>query len=66
MGFVGHQIQEDQKEKVEEFFKMNHYIRGSYDNPADFEQLNAVMVEKWEKKGQANRLFYLALPPSVY
>jgi len=50
--------------KVDEFFAVNSYIQGSYDTAADFKKLDDEIV-KLSKPG-ANRLFYLALPPSTY
>lgn len=47
---------------MEEFFKVNEYIAGSYDKPDGFAKLNKAI----EEKGSCNRIFYLALPPSVY
>jgi len=58
-------VQDEEKEKVEEFFKLNSYIQGSYDQDIDFQTLNKEIQVK-EKSGRANRLFYFALPPSVY
>ena len=43
---------------------MNSYVQGSYDTAADFKKLDDEMV-KLAQAG-ANRLFYLALPPSTY
>lgn len=56
------QVKDNEKEKLEQFFKLNEYQAGSYDGPGDFSKLNKVI----EQKGDCNRLFYLALPPSVY
>lgn len=56
---------EDQKKQLDAFFKNNIYVQGSYDKKEDFQKLNAE-IQKLEKSGSANRLFYLALPPSVY
>jgi glucose-6-phosphate 1-dehydrogenase len=56
-------VQADEKSKFEEFFKLNHYVQGSYDKTEDFRKLNDV-IEKLTSN--ANRLFYLALPPNVY
>ena len=51
---------------VDKFFKMNAYIAGSYDKPEDFQRLDAE-ISKYGKAGKkVNRLFYLALPPTVY
>ena len=58
------QVAADEKKKLDEFFAVNSYVRGSYDTAADFKKLNDDIV-KLSKPG-ANRLFYLALPPSTY
>lgn len=54
----------EEKKKLDEFFAVNSYVQGSYDTAADFKKLNNEIV-KLAKTG-ANRLFYLALPPSTY
>lgn len=48
--------------KLKEFFKLHEYVTGSYDKTEDFHKLNKAI----EQKGSCNRLFYLALPPSVF
>jgi len=58
------QVAADEKKKLDEFFEINSYIQGSYDTAADFKKLDDAIV-KLAKPG-ANRLFYLALPPSTY
>ncbi|CAG2202422.1 G6PD [Mytilus edulis] len=55
-------VKNGEEQKVEQFFKINEYIAGSYDSPGDFSKLNKAI----EQKGSCNRLFYLALPPTVY
>lgn len=55
---------------VETFLKMITYVSGSYTDIKDFEHLEEEL-RKREKlfsksPGKANRLFYLALPPSVF
>ena len=55
---------EGEEELLEQFWATNHYVAGSYDTQRDFELLNQEMAAV--EKGQANRLFYLALPPSVF
>lgn len=40
-------------------------MQGSYDQADDFRKLNDEIV-RLTKNGAANRLFYLALPPSTY
>lgn len=58
-------VKDDEKERYEEFWKLNHYSAGSYTERIDFEKLNQQM-SKFDKQSNANRLFYLALPPSVF
>jgi len=58
------QVAAEEKKKLDEFFSINSYVQGSYDTAADFKKLDGEMV-KLSKAG-ANRLFYLALPPSTY
>ncbi|KAJ8321133.1 hypothetical protein KUTeg_001315 [Tegillarca granosa] len=55
-------VKEGDEQKVEAFFKANEYVAGSYDQTKDFSNLN----KQIEQKGDSNRLFYLALPPSVF
>lgn len=52
------------EECYQQFWKMNHYLRGSYDNRQDFELLHRELIKLGTEK--ANRIFYLALPPSVF
>ena len=53
-----------EQELLEQFWAANRYVAGSYDTQRDFELLSQEM--SGIEKGQANRLFYLALPPSVF
>lgn len=53
-----------EEEALETFWSQNHYVAGSYDQKRDFELLNQEMSR--HEKGHANRIFYLALPPSVF
>ena len=55
---------EGEEDLLEQFWKANQYVAGSYDTQRDFELLNQEMTAV--EKGHANRLFYLALPPSVF
>lgn len=52
------------KAKVPQFLDLCHYVRGSYDKAEDFQNLNKE-IEKREGT-KRRRIFYLALPPSVY
>lgn len=54
-----------EERKYEEFWQSNHYVAGGYDSRRDFELLNQEISE-FENVPHANRLFYLALPPSVF
>merc|ERR1712079_674077 len=53
-----------EEEALDRFWDSNHYVAGSYDTRRDFELLHKEMTAV--EKGHANRLFYLALPPSVF
>ena len=53
-----------EEELLEQFWADNHYVAGSYDQKEDFDNLNSEMTSV--EKNSANRLFYLALPPSVF
>ncbi|KAL0087536.1 glucose-6-phosphate dehydrogenase [Phycomyces blakesleeanus] len=61
---------EEDKKKLDEFLKFTEYISGAYDKEEAFKDLDK-NISDWEqknklKKGQKNRLFYMALPPSVF
>lgn len=55
---------------VDNFLKMLSYVSGSYTNVKDFERLEEELRKRetlYQKApNEANRLFYLALPPSVF
>jgi len=53
-----------EEELLEQFWAANHYVAGAYDMQRDYELL-AQEISSVEK-GTSNRLFYLALPPSVF
>lgn len=58
-------VKENEMEKYEQFWKINTYVAGSYTERRDFEMLNQEL-SKYDSNSNANRLFYLALPPSVF
>lgn len=58
-------VKPEEEAKYEEFWKINHYCGGAYDSRRDFENLNQEL-NKFETGPIANRLFYLALPPSAF
>ncbi|EGV62645.1 Glucose-6-phosphate 1-dehydrogenase [Yamadazyma tenuis] len=60
---------EENKPKVAEFLKLCSYVQGQYDTPEGYKELDKEMdaYEKHnESKAKKERLFYLALPPSVF
>ncbi|KAI9258913.1 glucose-6-phosphate dehydrogenase [Phascolomyces articulosus] len=64
-------IQSDSdKQYLKEFLNMTDYTEGQYDQDESWKKL-CKDVSAWEEKrglqkGQKNRLFYMALPPSVF
>ncbi|XP_008469502.1 glucose-6-phosphate 1-dehydrogenase isoform X1 [Diaphorina citri] len=60
------QVKPGQEQRYEDFWKKNHYFSGSYDTRKDFELLHQELLGHEKTNGAANRLFYLALPPSVF
>lgn len=59
---INSQVKKGEEAKYTEFKKKNKYVQGSYDGTQDFSKLNKAI----EEIGSCNRLFYLALPPSVF
>ena len=55
---------EGEDELLDQFWEANHYVAGNYDSQEDFEHLNQEVAAL--EKDLSNRLFYLALPPSVF
>ena len=56
----------EEEEKAALFWSFNKFVHGSYDSEEGFRNLNDE-IEKGEKGSPVgNRLFYLALPPSVF
>lgn len=58
-------VRSDEQERYEQFWKLNHYLAGSYTERSDFVKLNEEM-SSFDGSSNVNRLFYLALPPSVF
>lgn len=66
-------VKPDEEKKFAEFVQLNSYLSGSYDKAESFKQLDAKILEISAKhsktnsnENECNRIFYLALPPSVY
>jgi len=55
----------EEKKRYEEFWSLNTYVAGSYEALRDFEMLNQTLC-KSENGRETNRVYYLALPPSVF
>jgi len=58
-------VKDNERERLEAFWAANEYVAGVYDLRRDFELLNQELVKN-ERGPKSNRLFYLALPPSVF
>jgi len=54
--------------KIDEFKKLCSYVSGSYEDAASFENLENHLkdIESTYKSKERHRVFYLALPPSVF
>lgn len=56
--------------KVGEFLKLCHYVQGQYDQEKDWKNLDKSVADLENKQNltdeQKNRIFYVALPPSVF
>jgi glucose-6-phosphate 1-dehydrogenase len=61
---------DDDKRVLSEFLKICHYVEGQYDQEEYWEKLNKFVTELENKQSlkdeQKNRIFYMALPPSVF
>lgn len=58
-------VRPGEEDRIEEFWQNNSYVSGSYDKRIDFELLNQE-ISRNEKGLIANRIFYLAVPPTVF
>jgi len=62
-------VAKNQHGVLEEFKSACSYLSGTYDQPESFKKLEETIVEyecTFPESTKANRLFYLALPPSVF
>ena len=59
-------MKDGEEATAEAFWAANSYVAGGYDQRRDFEMLTQEMARYEDAGQQANRLFYLALPPSVF
>ncbi|KAK5648911.1 hypothetical protein RI129_003803 [Pyrocoelia pectoralis] len=58
-------LKPNEEDRYEQFWQHNHYVSGLYNIGSDFEVLNQKLAQH-ETGPVSNRIFYLALPPSVY
>lgn len=56
----------EMEEQLEEFCKMCSYISGQYDKDESFVELRKHIEELEGDRKERNRVFYMALPPSVF
>jgi glucose-6-phosphate 1-dehydrogenase len=54
------------EEQLEAFCEACTYISGQYDQDEPFQQLDKHLKEFEKKRKEGNRVFYMALPPSVF
>jgi len=68
-------VKPEEKQLFDEFVKKNYYLAGSYDKDENFVELNQKILDiskehttpsKENNNFECNRIFYFALPPSVY
>uniref|UniRef100_A0A3Q4HFJ9 Glucose-6-phosphate 1-dehydrogenase n=1 Tax=Neolamprologus brichardi TaxID=32507 RepID=A0A3Q4HFJ9_NEOBR len=58
-------VRDEESDCLSAFFSKNSYLRGRYDDGSSFDQLSK-HLSSLPGGANANRLFYLALPPTVY
>jgi glucose-6-phosphate 1-dehydrogenase len=56
----------DIEQQLEEFCNLCTYVSGQYDKDESFLQLNKHLEDLEQGRKETNRLFYMALPPSVF
>ncbi|KAI8069516.1 glucose-6-phosphate dehydrogenase [Gongronella butleri] len=65
-----HLGKDEDRATVEAFTALCSYVSGAYDKDSSFENLDSIVKksedERKLEKNQRNRLFYMALPPSVF
>lgn len=63
-------IKSEDEAKINNFLKLCHYVQGQYDKEESWKNLDSYITDLENKQGlsdeQKNRLFYVALPPSVF
>lgn len=68
-------VKPEEEQLFQEFVSKNYYLAGSYDKDESFKELNTKIIEisaertvnkKENTSFECNRIFYFALPPTVY
>ncbi|XP_031626284.1 glucose-6-phosphate 1-dehydrogenase-like, partial [Contarinia nasturtii] len=59
------QVNSSERARYEEFWRLSHYLAGNYSSHDDFKLLNDE-INKLTKGTNANRLFYLSIPPTAF
>lgn len=54
------------EEELQEFVKICSYVSGQYDKDESFQELKKHLEEIEKDQKEDNRIFYMALPPSVF
>lgn len=56
----------DMEQQLQDFCSLCTYIAGQYDKDESFVELRKHLEELEKGRKEANRVFYMALPPSVF
>ena len=56
----------EMQEQLDEFCGMCSYVAGQYDQDDSFIELRKHLEELEKSRKETNRVFYMALPPSVF
>lgn len=57
---------QDFEDQLKSFCGFCTYVSGQYDKDESFQELEKHMVEQEKGQKETNRIFYMALPPSVF
>ena len=59
-------LTKEMEEQLEKFIALCSYVSGQYDSDDSFKALNEHLEELERGRSEQNRVFYMALPPSVF
>lgn len=65
---ISQKFDRSKQSQFQSFFDINFYVNGQYDQTEDFGRLHADLYEREQQMSPAgaNRVFYFAIPPSVF